>query len=101
MVAYIFGSDSSSPVGDICSGPWQEWQFVPRNNPGRFDFNCIHPVADINNNTTNNGYEIGGINHEGVTVAICHIQNDGNQLCDSDTISNASDKACSVSVVCG
>lgn len=100
MVAYLFGSGSSPPVGDICSGPWQEWNFPSNPNPGKFDFNCIHPVAEINGNASTNGYEIGGLNLNGATVAICHIQNDTNQLCDSDTISDASDKACSVSVIC-
>jgi hypothetical protein len=100
MVAYLLGSGSSTPIGEICDGSWQEWYAPDDPNPGRFDFNCIPPVADVNSNARHNGYEIGGLNHNGVTIAICHIQNDGDQLCDTDTISNASDMACSVSVVC-
>ena len=98
-VAYLSGSNSGTTVGAIC-GPWTEWHIIGNPSPGNYDFNCIHSVADINNNARNNGYEIGGLNHNGVTVAICYIEYSGSELCDSDTISNANDRACNVWVVC-
>jgi hypothetical protein len=100
MIAYIGPSNSGTTVGAICSGPWTEWNVIGNPNPGRYDFNCIHSVDDINNNARNNGYEVGGLNHNGVTVALCYIEYSGSELCDSDTISNANDRACNVWVVC-
>ncbi|KIM36995.1 hypothetical protein M413DRAFT_31169 [Hebeloma cylindrosporum] len=99
-VAYLSGSNSGTTVGAICNGPWTEWNIITNPNPGQYDFNCIHSVDDINNNARNNGYEIGGINHNGVTVALCYIEYSGSELCDSDTVSNANDRACNVWVVC-
>ncbi|KIM77823.1 hypothetical protein PILCRDRAFT_90951 [Piloderma croceum F 1598] len=54
MVAYLFAGPST-PVGQICTGTWQEWYRPGNPNPGRFDFNCIPPVADVNSNASNNG----------------------------------------------
>ena len=100
MVAYIPGSNQGTLVGAICNGPWTEWNIITNPNPGRYDFNCVNSVEDINNNARNNGYEVGGINHNGATVALCYIEYSPYQLCDSDTISNANDNACNVWVVC-
>ena len=77
MIAYLFGSKSNISVSNICSGSWIEWNSLGNPNPGNYDFNCIHSMADINNNASNNGYKVGGLNCNGIMVAICYIQNDG------------------------
>lgn len=33
-------------------------------------------------------------------MALCHIQYSGAELCDSDSVTDASDEACNVWVVC-
>lgn len=99
-VAYLSGSSANTVVGDICSGPWQDWHTMNNADPGLYDFNCIPPVNEVNQNATTNGYQVGGLNRNGSTVAICTIQNGPNQLCDIDMVVNANDKACGVSLVC-
>jgi hypothetical protein len=100
-VAYIFGSNlKSTHIGAICNSAWLKWKEIKNPSPGNYDFNCIHSVADINNNAHNNGYEIGGLNRDGHTVAMCHIDHSEKQLCDSDTVDKASDRVCDVWIVC-
>jgi len=99
-VGYLVGSNSGTLVGAICNGPWMEWNIIGNPNPGNYDFNCVNSVDDINNNARNNGYEVGGLNLNGVTVALCYIEYSGSELCDSDTISDGNSRACNVWVVC-
>ncbi|KAJ3965708.1 hypothetical protein EV361DRAFT_872973 [Lentinula raphanica] len=107
MVAYIFGSDANTLPGAVC-GSWTEWNIITNPNPGDpallmstgvYDFNCIATPDDINNNARNNGFYVGGLNHEGVTVAQCYIEYSGSELCDTDTISDPNDRACNVWIV--
>jgi hypothetical protein len=43
---------------------------------------------------------LGGLDHIGVRVAIYYIESSGSQICDTDTIDNANNRACNVWVVC-
>jgi hypothetical protein len=100
MIAYVGPSNANTQPGVICNGPWTSWHIIGNPDPGTYDFNCIHSVDDINANAHNDGYEVGGINHNGETVALCYIEYSANELCDSDTISDPNNPACNVYVVC-
>ncbi|KAJ3972864.1 hypothetical protein EV361DRAFT_948409 [Lentinula raphanica] len=98
-VAYLIGSDENTLPGDVCDS-WTEWNIIGNSNPGNYQFNCVATPDEINSNAHNNGFYVGGLNHEGVTMALCHIEYSGSELCDSDTVSDADDRACNVWVVC-
>ncbi|KAJ3972867.1 hypothetical protein EV361DRAFT_981640 [Lentinula raphanica] len=98
-VASLIGADENSLPGVVC-GTWTEFKIIGNSNPGTYEFNCVPTPDEIDANAHNNGFFIGGLNHEGVTMALCHIEYSGNELCDSDTVSDANDEACNVWVVC-
>ncbi|KAJ3779894.1 hypothetical protein GGU10DRAFT_366753 [Lentinula aff. detonsa] len=98
-VAYIFGSNANTLPGAVC-GSWTEWYIITNPAPGKYDFNCIATPDEINDNARNIGFYVGGLNHNGVTVAQCYIEYSGSELCDSDTISNPNELACNVWIVC-
>ncbi|KAJ3796765.1 hypothetical protein GGU11DRAFT_757281 [Lentinula aff. detonsa] len=92
-VAYIFGSNANTLPGAF---------IVPlfiTPPQGKYDFNCIATPDEINDNARNIGFYVGGLNHNGVTVAQCYIEYSGSELCDSDTISNPNELACNVWIV--
>ncbi|KAJ3725267.1 hypothetical protein C8R42DRAFT_441056 [Lentinula raphanica] len=95
----LIGADENSLPGVVC-GTWTEFKIIGNSNPGTYEFNCVPTPDEIDANAHNNGFFIGGLNHEGVTMALCHIEYSGNELCDSDTVSDANDEACNVWVVC-
>ncbi|KAJ3991425.1 hypothetical protein F5050DRAFT_1195867 [Lentinula boryana] len=97
--AYLSGSDENTLPGAVCNY-WTEWNIIGNSNPGDYQFNCVATSDEINNNARNNGFYVGGLNHEGVTVALCHIEYSGSELCDSDTVTDADERACNVWVVC-
>ncbi|KAJ3873290.1 hypothetical protein F5051DRAFT_432315 [Lentinula edodes] len=97
-IAYIVGSDENTLPGAVC-GSWTEWNIIGNSNPGQYEFNCVATVDDINNNARNNGFYVGGLNHAGVTIALCHIEYSGSELCDSDTVTDADDRVCNVWIV--
>ncbi|KAJ3860469.1 hypothetical protein EV359DRAFT_67298 [Lentinula novae-zelandiae] len=97
-IAYIVGSDENTLPGAVC-GSWTEWNIIGNSNPGQYEFNCVATVDDINNNARNNGFYVGGLNHAGETIALCHIEYSGSELCDSDTVTDADDRVCNVWIV--
>ncbi|KAJ4478360.1 hypothetical protein J3R30DRAFT_3404416 [Lentinula aciculospora] len=99
QVASLIGADEHSLPGVVC-GTWTEFKIIGNSNPGEYEFNCVPTPDEINNNAHNNGFYIGGLNHEGVTMALCHIEYSASELCDSDTVSDKNDEACNVWVVC-
>ncbi|KAJ3745168.1 hypothetical protein DFH05DRAFT_1557325 [Lentinula detonsa] len=94
-VAYIFGSNANTLPGAFIGSPPHH-----PSPQGKFDFNCIATPDEINDNARNIGFYVGGLNHNGVTVALCYIEYSGSELCDSDTISNPNELACNVWIVC-
>ncbi|KAJ3793708.1 hypothetical protein GGU11DRAFT_759748 [Lentinula aff. detonsa] len=96
--AYLGGSDENTLPGAVCDY-WTEWNIIGNSNPGDYQFNCVATSDEINSNARNNGFYVGGLNHEGVTVALCHIEYSGSELCDSDTVTNADERACNVWIV--
>ncbi|KAJ3805042.1 hypothetical protein F5876DRAFT_70136 [Lentinula aff. lateritia] len=96
-IAYIVGSDENTLPGAVC-GSWTEWNIIGNSNPGQYEFNCVATVDDINNNARNNGFYVGGLNHAGETIALCRIEYSGSELCDSDTVTDADDRAATKSI---
>ncbi|KAJ3805088.1 hypothetical protein EV368DRAFT_87954 [Lentinula lateritia] len=97
-VASLIGADQNSLPGVVC-GTWTEFKIIGNSNPGIYEFNCVPTPSEIDANAQNDGFFVGGLNHEGVTMALCHIQYSGAELCDSDSVTDASDEACNVWVV--
>lgn len=85
-LAYSAGQgDLAHSLGELCSGALTNWAVPGNNSPGSWSFNCIHPVSEINANVNNVGYNIGGLNYNGVTIASCFVAQHTWELCDSDT----------------
>ncbi|KAJ3991480.1 hypothetical protein F5050DRAFT_1716058 [Lentinula boryana] len=100
QVATLLGADSSDSLPGVVCGDWLEFKIIGNSNPGQYVFNCLPTPSEINANAHTNGFYIGGLNHEGVTMALCHIEYSASELCDSDTVTDSNDEACNVWVVC-
>ncbi|KAJ4498496.1 hypothetical protein C8R41DRAFT_864689 [Lentinula lateritia] len=90
-VASLIGADQNSLPGVVC-GTWTEFKIIGNSNPGIYEFNCVPTPSEIDANAQNDGFFVGGLNHEGVTMALCHIQYSGAELCDSDSVTDARGK---------
>ncbi|KAJ3859674.1 hypothetical protein EV359DRAFT_67956 [Lentinula novae-zelandiae] len=90
-VASLIGADQNSFPGVVC-GTWTEFKIIGNSNPGIYEFNCVPTPSEIDANAQNDGFFVGGLNHEGVTMALCHIQYSGAELCDSDSVTDARGK---------
>jgi hypothetical protein len=72
-------------LGWICHDDGKNWAEVSTDQThtlGHYDFNCEQSVDDVNKNQDNTGYRIGGLNLNGVTIAICHVVDHTLQDCD-------------------
>jgi hypothetical protein len=100
-LSYLFGSlDPDTNLGGICSGSWISWAVIGNQAPGNLDFNCQSSVQDISANVNTVGYYVGGLNQNGVTIALCYVAARTNDLCDSDTISNSESRQCTTYLKC-
>jgi hypothetical protein len=99
-LSYGINVDLQTNLGTICSGDWQSYAALGNTQNDNYDFNCVASTDDITNNSGNVGFYVGGLNQNGVTVALCYVTDQADQLCDSDTIDPHNLQACLSYVQC-